>query len=199
MRQPTNLQRDPNDVLRGLLDKPAAPPKPSAPVKAARSAPVKAARSAWYDRLPVVLIGLPIFAGWWIMGGKYTIDGTPLLINMLLDFLRLGARVSPITDGRWYALLAWLPILVSIIERRNRPRRGLAFTSTTVVVLAVWAIASLYDLGTTYIAVTTPAPDAWLLTQQIGAYRPVAALWTGATTFLPEIGIVALLRYLWRG
>ena len=29
MRQPTNLQRDPNDVLRGLLDKPAAPPKPA--------------------------------------------------------------------------------------------------------------------------------------------------------------------------
>ena len=25
MRQPTNGQRDPNDVLRGLLDKPAAP------------------------------------------------------------------------------------------------------------------------------------------------------------------------------
>lgn len=157
------------------------------------------ARSAWYERLPVVLIGLPIFAGWWVMGGKYTIDGTPLLLNMLLDFLRLGARVASITDGYWYLYLAWLPLLISFIERRNRPRKELAFSSATVVVLVVWAIASLYDLGTTYIAVTTPAPDAWLITQQIGAYRPIAAIWTGLTTFAPEIGIIALWRYLWKG
>lgn len=197
MRQPTNLRRDPNDVLRGLLEnKPAEPAKPA---PAAERKPATRARSAWYDRLPVVIIGLPIFVGWWVLGGKYTIDGTPLLANLFLEFLRLGARVAPITDGHWYAYLALLPILISIIERRNRPRRGLAFSSATVVVLAVWAIASLYDLGTTYIAVTTPAPDAWLITQQIGAYRPVAALWTGATTFLPEIGIVALLCYLRRG
>lgn len=39
MRQPTNLRRDPNDVLRGLLEnKPAEPAKPAEKPKAPRSA-----------------------------------------------------------------------------------------------------------------------------------------------------------------
>lgn len=185
--------------LRELITRRAgAQAQPAEPAKPAERKP-RATRAAWYERLPVVIIGLPIFVGWWIMGGKYTIDGTPLLANLLLDFLRIGARVPIISDGRYYLFLVWLPLLVSIIERRNRPRRGLALSNATVVVLAVWAIASLYDLGTTYIAVTTPAPDAWLITQQLGGSRIAASIWTGMTTFLPEIGIVALVRYLLRG
>ena len=111
----------------------------------------------------------------------------------------MSARVPLVTNGAVYAALCWLPILISIIERRNRPRGGLAWRTATVVALVVWAVVSLYDMGSTYLAITNPPEDAWLLMQQVAAIKPLAALWTAATTFLPEIGLVALVRYAVKG
>lgn len=156
-------------------------------------------RASLLDRLPVAAIGVPLFALWWAMGGRYTIDGGPLVLNTILAFFRQPARVPLISGGVVYLYLCWLPILISIIERRNRPRKGLAWHSATVVALVVWAVVSLYDMSSTYLAVTNPPEDAWLLAKQVAAVKPLAAIWTAATTFLPEIGLVALVRYAVKG
>ena len=159
-----------------------------------RSTPV-----IWLDRLPLVLLGVPILALWWAMGGKYTIDGGPMVANTIFAFFRFETRLAPIANGSAYIVLCWLPVLISIIERRNRPRRGLVPSMAVAAALLIWAVVSLYDMSSTYLAVTNPPADAWIITQQLAAIKPLAVLWTAATTFLPEIALVALIRYALKG
>lgn len=148
------------------------------------------------DRIPVVVIGWAILAVWWAAGGRYTIDGAPLLLNAIARFFRLSARLGVIADPVWYLRLCWLPIAMSIIERRNRPRRGLAWNTITVYTIGIWAIVAGADFGSTWLAITHPDPDAWPIAVQVAHIAPLALLWTAATTFAPEIGFVALWRYL---
>lgn len=160
--------------------------------------PVTRHTSMHWDRLPIVLIGWFLLALWWAAGGKYTIDGLPLFFNMVFDFFHAPFALSPITAWHWYVYLCWLPVAISVIERRNRPRRGLAWNGILVVAIGVWAAVSLLDLSSTWLAVTSPRPDDWLITRQVAALKPIAGIWTAATTFLPEMGMAALWRYLRR-
>lgn len=156
----------------------------------------RTARRARLDRVPVVVVGWGVLAIWWAAGGRYTIDGAPLLINEILHFFRISARLGTITDPIWYAYLCWLPIAFSIIERRNRPRWGLAWNVSTVYTVLIWAIVAGADFGSTWLAITHPDPDAWPLAVQVAGIVPLALLWTAATTFAPEIGFAALWKYL---
>jgi|GEM_PF-3230013 hypothetical protein len=153
-------------------------------------------RRSHLDRIPVVLIGWAILAAWWAAGGRYTIDGTPLLLNEIARFFHLSARLGAITEPAWYLRLCWLPIAMSIIERRNRPRSGLAWNISTVYTIGIWAIVAGADFGSTWLAITHPDPDAWPIALQVAQIAPLALLLTAATTFAPEIGFVALWRYL---
>jgi hypothetical protein len=171
-----------------------------------------------WERVPVVLLGLFILGLWWMAGGKYTIDGMPLLFNEFAAFFRVQLRLAPVTNGVWYAVLCWVPVLISLSERRHSPwfriRRALAkarqghtltvgdilFVVSAALfawVTLVWVIVSAMDAGSTWLAVTNPPADAYTISKQVAAARPLAGAWTAATTFLPEMGMAALIRWLW--
>ena len=161
-------------------------------------APV-ARRTFNWDRFPVVLLGWFFLGLWWAAGGKYTIDGLPLLINEISAFFRAPLRLEPIADWHWYLRLAWLPVVISLAERRYAPWRRLTLSSIMIWVLAVWIIVSAVDAGSTYLAVTHPPDDAYSVTKSVAAIKPLAAFWSLITTFLPETGMGALLWWVRRG
>lgn len=192
-------------------------PLPSETKAAPAAKPASPSKRGWlgvhWDRLPIVLLGLLILGLWWMAGGRYTIDGLPLLFNEAAKFFRLSVRLPPVTNGVWYAILCWLPILISLSESKHSPRtrirqalqgqkltRGailrIVFTVVVAWVTLIWFIVSALDAGSTWLAIRTPPSDAYTVSRQIAALPLLAALWTAATTFLPEMGIVALMRWL---
>lgn len=152
-----------------------------------------------WERLPIVLLGTLILGVWWLAGGKYTIDGLPLLGNEILGFFRAPHIFQPVTDWHIYALLCWLPVVVSLAERRYAPWRRLTLSAIMIWVLLVWLIVSGIDAGSTYLAVTNPPSDAYTFSKQLAIIKPLAAAWSILTTFLPETGIGALWWWLRRG
>lgn len=152
-----------------------------------------------WERLPIVLLGWLLLGLWWLVGGKYTIDGLPLLSNEVLAFFRAPQVFEPVTDWRIYVVLCWLPFLISVAERRYAPWRRLALSAIMVWVLVVWLVVSGLDAGSTWLAVTHPPADAYTFSKQLAAIKPLAAVWSIMTTFLPETGIGALWWWLRRG
>lgn len=149
-----------------------------------------------YDRVPLALFGYFILSLWWAAGARYTIDGAPLLFNAIAEFFHSSARVSPITDPQWYLKLCWAPILISYIERRNRPWKGFAWSVVVLYATLIWLIVTGIDLGSTYLAVTMPDENAWALAQQVARIPLLSVAWSVATTFGPEIGFAALWKYM---
>jgi hypothetical protein len=149
-----------------------------------------------WDRVPLVALGLVILGLWWAAGGRWTIDGLPLLINEILKFFHVSTRLAPLTDPRWYLFLFWLPLLISFAEHRYAPWRRLAWSVIMIFVVGVWLTVSGLDLGSTWLAITNPSPDDWLIAQQLAAIKPLAALWCVLTTFAPEVGMTVLWWWL---
>jgi hypothetical protein len=170
----------------------------SAPLTNGKSPGKKtAAGGTVWERLPGWLIGSLLLGLWWAIGGKYTIEGLPLLGNLFFGWFHVPVRIAPITDGRWYLWLCWLPLLISFVERQYRPwtsRAILARERFWLVLL--WLAVVALDAGATYLAVRNPAPDAWTLTQQVAASWALAATWSLMTTFGPESGLSWLWRWL---
>ena len=167
--------------------------------RAARPARTPQPPSTRWDRLPIVLLGTLILGFWWLIGGKYTIDGLPLLLNEILVFFRAPRLFYPVTDWRVYVALCWLPICVSFAERRYAPWRRFALSPIMLWVLMVWLIVASLDAGSTWLAVTNPPRDAYAVSRQLAELRPLALIWTIGTTFLPESAIAALWWWLRKG
>jgi hypothetical protein len=165
----------------------------------ARWQPTKRARRFHWDRVPLAVLGFFILGLWWLAGGKWTIDGTPLLINAIFDFFKVPAELPPVSHWLVYILLCWLPILISIAEHRYAPWRGLRRWSILVVpfIVGIWLIVMAADWSSTWMAVTHPEPGAWLIAEQVAAITPLAAAWVTLTTFIPEMGFAVLVGWLW--
>lgn len=152
-----------------------------------------------WERLPLVLIGTFLLLLWWAAGAKYTIDGLPLFGNEILAFFRAPQVLPSVTDWHWYLWLCWLPLGISLAERKYAPWRRLTLSVIMIWVLAVWFVVSGLDAGSTWLAVTHPSADAYTVSKQIAAIKPLAAVWSLMTTFLPEIGISLLWLWLRKG
>jgi hypothetical protein len=168
------------------------------PIERKRRAP----QAGILANIPVVLFGVLIFGLWWAFGGKYTIDGLPLLINFLGSLFHARIGLGAVADWHAYVYFCWIPIFMSVVERFARPdsayRRGLAWRGILVLGV-VWLVVSALDFGSTYMAVTTPAVDAWYITKQVASIKPLAALWAAITTFVPEVALIATIRLLFKG
>jgi hypothetical protein len=200
--------------IRALSTEKAKAEKTSASSPVAKAGPSKRGMlGIHWDRAPIVLLGLLILGLWWMTGGRYTIDGLPLVFNEAAKFFRLSVRLPPVTNGMWYAALCWLPILISLSESRHSPRArirralqgqkltvggilSIVFTVVIAWVTLVWFIVSALDAGSTWLAIRNPPSDAYTVSKQVAALPLLAGIWTAATTFLPEMGIVALWRWL---
>jgi hypothetical protein len=150
-----------------------------------------------WDRVPGWLIGSALLGLWWAIGGKYTIEGLPLLGNLVFGWFHVPIRVAPITDGMWYLRLFWIPLLISFVERQYRPwRRRDILSRERLWLLLLWLVTIGIDAGSTFLAIRNPAPDAWTLTQQVAAAAPLALIWAFLTTFGPESGLSWLWKWL---
>jgi hypothetical protein len=180
---------------------------PTRPPHAVRSAPLESRerpttpssdRFHW-DRLPLVVFGYAILGLWWAAGGKWTIEGTPLLLNEVFNFFHITYRFAPISWAGWYAWLCWLPLGISFIEHKYAPWRAWQKWGilSLIGVLFVWFVVTAADWSSTWQAITHPAPDAWRIARQVAGVPLIAGAWVTLTTFLPEIGFAILAWWLW--
>lgn len=154
-----------------------------------------ARRPSRLDRVPACLLGSAIFGWWWLTGARYTIDGIPLLLNQLAAFLYVHLGLPPVTNPLWYLLLAWLPFAISFVERRYAPWRQSMIDGTMIVIVVVWLIVSAFDGFSTYLAITNPPDNALTISHQIARSTIASAIWSIATTFLPEVALGLLWRW----
>lgn len=152
-----------------------------------------------WDRLVPVLFGFFILGLWWAAGGKWTIEGMPLLLNEIFNFFRIGVRLPSVTNPWWYLGLIWLPIGISIVEHKYAPWRawGTYAIMAMPFILLIWLVVTAADWGSTYQAITHPAADAWLIAQQVATYPALSIPWVTLTTFIPELGFAVLTWWLW--
>lgn len=163
------------------------------------TAPNRPVRRIHWERLPLALFGFFILGLWWAAGGKWTIDGTPMLLNVIFAFFRVRIELPLVSHWAAYALLCWLPILISYAEHNYAPWRGLRRYGILVgiFVIGIWLIVTAADWSSTWLAITHPDTDAWPIAHQLAALPPLAAIWTTLTTFAPEVGFAVLTWWLW--
>lgn len=183
-----------NDDDETITPMKASNPVKSAPIAKPKAAPRKRLFPDW-DRVPAWFLGTALLLLWWAFGAKYTIDGLPLLCNLLAGWFHIPIALAPVTDGRWYVRLFWLPLLISLVERQYQPWRRRDILSKKAYWLPlIWLVVIGVDFGSTYLAIKSPADDAWPLTMTIATTWPLAAGWSLLTTFGPESG----LSWFWR-
>lgn len=141
-------------------------------------------------------IALIVFGGiGWLSGAKYTLFGWVVGLNMF--FAWLGLPITLPTPAGWW-ILAMVPIgvIYSWVEAqvwRAHKRRGQALALFAVG----WLLIVVTDVGTTYLGVRTPPPDAWPITQTIAASAGMAFIWASILTFVSDwlmLGGAKLLR-----
>lgn len=171
-------------------------PRKTAPLKGKAKAAHRPGLLPW-ERVPGWLIGSFLLGLWWAIGGKYTIEGLPLLGNLFFGWFHIPTRFPPITDGVWYLRLVWIPILISFVERQYRPWTHRDILSRERFwLLLLWVVTIAIDAGSTFLAIRNPVPDAWTITKQVAALAPLAIMWALLTTFGPESGLSWLWRWL---
>ena len=172
------------DLLDELLKRQVAAPTVT------KAPPAKESVSPGIDssKLGLVVVGYLIASVFWIIGARYTIDGVLWIVNWVLNFLTIPARL--IIPPHWsiYLVLAPLPYLFSRIEIFNVPRRQRKgrIDWAMPAVVSVWVIVVLLDLSTTFLGLGTPDPTMG----QAGAWFS-ASFWAKGTatiilTFWPE-------------
>lgn len=133
----------------------------------------------------------------WVAGGKYTAEGWIIWLNWFLAWVGIPSRVPPL-QGAGFILAALIAYAYSEIEVRHKPARrvGRRWKLSPLPIVAIWALIVATDVGTTYQGISTPAPDAWLLTKQIAREPLLGGLWAIILTFFPEWLILGGIRTL---
>lgn len=175
------------------------PPVRVAPLESRTQSGTPPPRRFHWDRLPLVIFGFAILALWWAAGGKWTIEGMPLLLNEIFNFFHVSFRLAPIIWAGWYAWLIWLPLGISYVEHKYSPWRAWRKWGilSLMGVLVVWLVVTAADWSSTWLAITHPAKDDWLIARQVAAVPFAAGVWVTMTTFLPEVGFAVLYWWLW--
>ena len=168
-------------------------PQPAAPPKTEPERLVQAHR--WELGLMLLAFALP----WWAAGAKYTIDGAIWALNWFLVWLGTPAVVTrPANPWLYLLLIGVVGWLFSRVEVKHLPikRTKDRWKLAPPMVWVGFGLVAGADLGTTYLGVVNPVPDAWALSAWLAATPWAAAVWIGTTTFLPEHMIRAGWRYL---
>jgi hypothetical protein len=151
---------------------------------------------------PETGIALLIFAApMWISGARFTVDGIRLVLNWVLAWLTVPARI-PAPTG--WALLATAAIVGLLCSRIEIVRFPLRFVRGTIVWLGFgaligWLLTSVGDAVTTYIGLTSPPAGAWAIHTWAARTLWASSSATAVLTFGPELMWAAALYLLgWR-
>jgi hypothetical protein len=130
----------------------------------------------------------------WAVGGKYTLDGWIIGLNMLMGHLHIPARV-PLPADWWVVIFVPLAAGYSWVELRARPDRPQWVALDRWIVAALlWALVILSDVGSTFVGTQNPGPRPWPITTWLATTPWAGGIWSIILTFAPE----ALMVYAWR-
>lgn len=143
--------------------------------------------------IPLAIVLLIFGAIGWIAGGKYTVEGWVVALNMFARWV--GIEQQLITPRGWWLVGAVVVsgVIYSKVEllawRKNAQRLPQFWIG--------WVLVVLTDVGSTLLGVLNPAPDAAPVFHQLASMLPVAFIWAGVLTAAPEyliLGGVKLFR-----
>lgn len=144
--------------------------------------------------LVLISFGIPF----WFAGARYTLDGWIIFINWFLGWMAIPFSLER-PDWRVYlTLMLAIGLIYSVVEVSQAPAWFKQLSWAIVAGLVGWLLVSGSDLGSTFVGVTNPAPNAWPLTRWVATHTLIAGLWTILLTFLPEWLIMWGLRFVFR-
>lgn len=130
----------------------------------------------------------------WIAGGKYTVEGWIIALNM---FGRWVGVAAPIAQPRGWPLVALIVISgimysrVELLMWRNTVQRMPSFW-------IAWLLIIVSDVGSTFVGVISPPADAAPTLITLAAMPAFAFVWALVLTFMPEYLLVSAWRLLRR-
>lgn len=150
----------------------------TAPAAARPAAPGKPRGSLYV--LAIVLLGFGVLG--WIAGGKYTIEGWIVALNMFARWIGVEQQLS-VPRGWWLiAAIVASGVVYSRVELlawRNTVHRMPSFWIG-------WILIVLTDVGSTLLGVLNPARDAAPIFHQLAQTAPAAIGWALILTAAPE-------------
>lgn len=141
-------------------------------------------------------VALLIFGGiGWLTGARYTLVGWVAGLNIFFSWLGLPVTI-PVPAGWWMLTMIPIAVIYSRVEMqvwKAHRRRG----QSLALFIMGWLLIVATDVGTTYLGVRSPNPDAWPITQTIAASAGLAFAWAAILTFVSDwliLGGIKLLR-----
>lgn len=139
-------------------------------------------------------LALAFGLAFWMVGGRYTLDGWVIAINTLLGFLQLPVRI-PMPTAWWILGCVPLALAYSWVEFGARPGRpGRPSWRGWFVGMLLWLIIIGTDVGTTFVGIQNPGPRPWAISQWLAATPWAGGLWSLVLTFWPELLVLYAVR-----
>lgn len=129
----------------------------------------------------------------WLAGGKYTVEGWVVALNMFARWIGVTQQLS-VPRGWWLVGAILISgVVYSRVEllawRKNAQRLPQFWIG--------WGLIVLTDLGSTLLGVLNPQQDAAPVFHQLAAIPALAILWSLVLTAVPEyliLGSIKLFR-----
>lgn len=144
--------------------------------------PVAVPRAGGDWAIGVALIVFGLFG--WLTGARYTLFGWVVGVNIFFAWLGLPI-VMPVPSGWWILTMIPIALVYSRVEMqvwKAHKRRG---QSLALFALG-WLLIVITDVGSTYLGVRTPPPDAWPITRTIAASAGWSFVWAAILTFVSD-------------
>lgn len=142
------------------------------------------------------LLALVFGLAFWAVGGKYTLDGWIVGLNVLLGFLQVPARIPRAVEW-WVLLFIPLALAYSWVEVMARPGRPTSRGwRRWLVAFLLWLIVIATDVGSTFIGVQNPGIRPWLVSTWLAETDIAGGLWSIVLTFFPEALILYGIKQL---
>lgn len=118
----------------------------------------------------------------WLAGGKYTVEGWVVALNMFARWIGIDQQLA-VPRGWWLvgavALSGVIYSSVEMLALRTTVQRMPSFWIG-------WLLIVITDIGSTLLGVLNPAPDAAPILRQLAQIVPLAIVWSILLTFAPE-------------
>ncbi len=169
--------------------RPSSPPQH--PVRSEPLGETRAPQGKPQASLYALAIVLLVFGGiGWIAGGKYTVEGWIVALNMFARWVGIEQQLSVPRGWALVAAVVASGVVYSRVELlawRNTVHRLPTFWIG-------WILIVLTDVGSTLLGVANPPPDAAPVFLQLAATPAAAILWALVLTAAPEYLILGGMR-----
>lgn len=131
----------------------------------------------------------------WLTGARYTLLGWVVGLNLFFAWLGLPVEI-PTPAGWWILTMIPIAVIYSKVEMqvwKAHKRRGQALA----LFIVGWLLVVATDVGSTYLGVRSPQPEAWDITLTIAKSAGLAFVWSAILTFVSDwliLGGIKLLK-----